>query len=89
MECMPETPYQPGAVAPRTGAYTVTHRGHRLSHIVLFDEGDVFPQCRKCGGTVRYELYMRIPRIEADRDLSRGRQMPGKNVVPFRHPRVG
>jgi hypothetical protein len=32
---------------------------------------------------------MRIPRVEADRDLSRNRQVAGKNVVPFRHPRVG
>ena len=85
---MPEIPYQPGAVAPRTGAYTVTHRGHRLSHIVLFDEDDVFPRCRKCGDAVRYELYMRIPHAENDRDLAR-EQQAGKNVLPFRSPRVG
>ncbi|HWK31388.1 MAG TPA: hypothetical protein VNR20_04800 [Terriglobales bacterium] len=86
---MPEIPLRPGAAAPRTGAYTVTHRGHRLSHILFFDEQDVFPVCRKCGDAVRYELYMRIPRVETDRDLSRERQAAGKNVLPFRHPRVG
>ena len=86
---MPEIPLSPGTAAPRTGAYTVTHRGHRLSHILLFGEDEIFPRCRKCGDAVRYELYMRIPRVESDRDLSRERQAPGKNVVPFRHPRVG
>jgi hypothetical protein len=62
--------YRPGARAPRTGAYTVTHRTHRLSHIVLMDEGEEFPTCRRCYDDVRFELYMRIQRISADRDFA-------------------
>jgi hypothetical protein len=89
--------YRPGARAPRTGAYTVTHRTHRLSHIVLVDEGTMFPPCRKCGQDVRFELYMRIQRMEADRDFAREEEQqerkPEKNrkdekVLPFRNPLV-
>jgi hypothetical protein len=87
--------YRPGSRAPRTGAYTVNHRTHRLSHIVLVDEGTFFPECRKCGDDVRYELYMRIQHLESDRDFSdtpqehQGEKEQKANVLPFRHPRVG
>lgn len=93
--------YRPGARAPRTGAYTVTHRSHRLSHIVLMDEGEVFPQCRRCYDDVRFELYMRIQRLTLDRDFAEPdedifgtRPVKSKDgskpkVVPFKHPNVG
>ena len=87
--------YRPGSRAPRTGAYTVSHRTHRLSHIVLVDEGDIFPECHKCGNDVRFELYMRIQHLESDRDFSdtpeerHGDREQKTKVLHFRHPRVG
>jgi hypothetical protein len=95
--------YRPGGRAPRTGAYTVTHRTHRLSHIVLLDEGEIFPKCRRCYDDVRFELYMRIQRIGADRDFAEpGEDVFGsrttkdgvksgskRKVLPFKHPQVG
>jgi hypothetical protein len=71
----------------------VTHRTHRLTHIVLVDEGAMFPPCRKCGQDVRFELYMRIQRMEADRDFAREEEREPKQekhgkVVPFRNPLV-
>ncbi len=81
--------YRPGSRAPRTGAYTVTHRLHRLSHIVLMDEGQLFPLCNKCGDDVRFELYMRIQHLRSDRDFQLEAEGDLANVLPFRHPKVG
>ena len=91
--------YRPGARAPRTGAYTVSHRTHRLSHIVLVDEGMMFPPCRKCGQDVRFELYMRIQRMESDRDFApeevqepeqeQEQKEKKRKVLPFRNPVAG
>lgn len=75
--------YRPGSRAPRTGAYTVTHRTHRLSHIVLLDEGELFAPCHKCGSDVRYELYMRIQRLGSDRDFAREEEQDRRNVLRF------
>lgn len=82
--------YRPGSRAPRTGAYTVTHRLHRLSHIVLMEEHQAFPLCKKCGDDVRFELYMRIQHLSSDRDFqldTETSQHP--KVLAFRHPKVG
>jgi hypothetical protein len=55
----------------------------------------MFPPCRKCGQDVRFELYMRIQRMEADRDFAREKVEPAEKpqkkpkVVPFRNPLVG
>lgn len=80
---MDSVKYRPGSRAPRTGAYTVTHRTHRLSHMVLMDEGEMFPECRKCENDVRYELYMRIQRLASDRDFSREDEMDQAKVLHF------
>jgi hypothetical protein len=83
--------YRPGAKAPRTGAYTVTHRTHRLSHIVLVDEGAEFPVCRKCEDDVRFELYMRIQRMNSDRDFMPDEEHAQlkRKVLRFPRPKVG
>lgn len=65
-----ELKYLPGARAPRTGVYVVTHERHRLSHLSLMEEGDVFPACRKCGDAVRFRLHMRSQFIHSDRDFA-------------------
>jgi hypothetical protein len=87
---MESVKYRPGSRAPRTGAYTVTHRTHRLSHMVLMDEGEVFPECHKCGKDVRYELYMRIQRLASDRDFTREEDdFERRKVLRFPKPRLG
>lgn len=67
----PETSYQPGAHAPRDGLYWVSHLRHRLAHLVFIDEGTVFPECRRCGGGVRYSLQQRIHHLSQDRDFAK------------------
>lgn len=67
----PETSYQPGAQAPRGGLYWVSHLRHRLAHLVFIEEGTVFPECRRCGGGVRYLLQQRVQHLEQDRDFAK------------------
>jgi hypothetical protein len=33
-------------------------------------KGDEFPRCRKCGGAVRFELWMQADYLSQDWDLS-------------------
>ena len=68
---MAESKFQPGDRASRSGVYIVTHRSHRLSHLVLMEEGDQFPPCQKCGDDVSFTLHLRVKRIQADRDFQR------------------
>lgn len=67
--------YMPGDVAPRTGVYVVIHQRHRLSHLALAEEGEVFPVCRKCGNDVRFKLHLRTQFLSADPDLA-GKSQP-------------
>jgi hypothetical protein len=67
----------PGDIAPRTGVYVVIHERHRLSHLALAEEGEVFPVCRKCGTYVRFKLHMRIQFLSADHDLA-GKSRPAR-----------
>jgi hypothetical protein len=69
--------YMPGEIAPRTGVYVVIHQRHRLSHLALAEEGEVFPVCCKCGNYVRFKLHMRTQFLNADRDLA-GKTRPGR-----------
>lgn len=66
-----ETVYHPGATAPRSGLYWVSHLRHRLAHLVYVDEGTVLPHCRRCGAGVRYSLQQRVQHLESDRDFLR------------------
>lgn len=67
----PETTYQPGARAPRGGLYWVSHLRHRLAHLVFVEEGTILPECRRCGGGVRYSLQQRVQHLEQDRDFAK------------------
>jgi hypothetical protein len=52
---MLRTAHKPGDRVPQIGTYWVHHYQHRLSHLAktrLF----VFPECRRCGDKVRFEL---------------------------------
>lgn len=66
-----ETIYHPGAIAPRSGLYWVSHLRHRLAHLVFVEEGMRLPHCRRCGAGVRYSLQQRVQHLESDRDFAR------------------
>jgi hypothetical protein len=47
--------HRPGQVVPENGVYQAVHDSHRLMHQVTLPEGSRFPECRRCGGAVRFE----------------------------------
>jgi hypothetical protein len=48
--------FKPGESVPRTGVYRVNHDLHRLMHQAALIEGELFPSCRQCNNSVRFEL---------------------------------
>ncbi len=64
-----------GAVVRRAGVYRVSHQGHRPTHEVILQQGDVFPVCRKCGIAVTFEFVQsltesdEVEHIGYDRDF--------------------
>ena len=61
------------------GVYLVTHQRHRLSHLSLAREGDIFPPCHKCGRAVRFTLRQRAQFIDADADFLTKTRLPQRN----------
>jgi hypothetical protein len=45
-----------GTKAKRAGVYNVLHLGHRHAHKVILQEGESFPECRRCGTAVGFEF---------------------------------
>ena len=45
-----------GAKVNRPGIFNVLHLGHRPPHKATLQEGEVFPQCRRCGTAVVFEF---------------------------------
>jgi len=45
-----------GAKVKRGGVYNVLHLGHRSPHKAILQAGEIFPECRRCGTAVRFEL---------------------------------
>jgi len=54
----PESRYKPGEVVPESGVYRVLHGRHRAPHENTLREGEHFPECRRCGDDVRFELVV-------------------------------
>lgn len=61
--------YKPGDRADETGVYRAAHLRHRMPHELTVLEGEVFPECKKCGDKVRFELIHAAPRLKGDVDL--------------------
>lgn len=45
-----------GAKVARGGVYEVHHLGHRTPHRAILQAGESFPECRRCGTAVVFEL---------------------------------
>src|SRR6476469_1005987 len=60
--------FKPGESVPRSGVYRVYHDLHRLMHEAALLNGELFPCCRQCNNSVRFELF---------------RLMHDANVLPF------
>jgi hypothetical protein len=45
-----------GMKVKRVGVYKVIHFGHRRSHKAILQQGESFPECRRCGSAVVFEL---------------------------------
>lgn len=56
--------YSAIAKVKRAGVYNVFHLGHRPPHNGILQEGEAFPECRRCGTAVRFELLE--PLTESD-----------------------
>jgi len=50
MRCMASTKVKRG------GVYNVLHLGHRPPHRAILQEGEIFPECRRCGTAVAFEF---------------------------------
>jgi CheY-like chemotaxis protein len=50
--------FKPGERVPDTGVYHVFHRRHRAAHESSLLQGEVFPNCNKCGDHVRFQLVL-------------------------------
>ena len=44
-----------GMKTNRVGVYNVLHFGHRQPHTAIIQEGESFPECRRCGSAVVFE----------------------------------
>ena len=56
--------YRPGENVRRSGLYRVYHDAHRLMHVVTLLVGDLFPCCKQCGESVRFELLRTVKDAE-------------------------
>lgn len=45
-----------GTKVKRAGIYKVLHLGHRPPHKAILQEGESFPDCRRCGTVVVFEF---------------------------------
>ncbi|HEV3036643.1 MAG TPA: hypothetical protein VHA33_02550 [Candidatus Angelobacter sp.] len=61
--------FKPGDQVLTTGIYTATHHQHRRAHEVLAVKGERFPNCKKCGTSVSFDLLHAAGPIELDRDF--------------------
>jgi len=61
--------YRPGDRAEVTGVYRAVHLRHRMPHELTVLDGETFPECKKCGERVRFELIHVAPRLKGDVDL--------------------
>ncbi len=57
-------PCMAGTKVSRAGIYNVLHSGHRPSHKAILQEGESFPECRRCGKAVLFEFLE--PMIEGE-----------------------
>lgn len=62
--------YRPGEVAPAAGIYEVVHAGHRVPHVAILLDGEIFPSCRTCKEAVRFRLTRHADHISGDSDLA-------------------
>jgi hypothetical protein len=59
--------FKPGDNVPETGVYSIVHHGHHpKAHEVACVAGRRFPQCRKCGTSVRFRQEITEHAIEED-----------------------
>ena len=49
-------PCKAGAKVNLAGIYNVRHLGHRRPHKAILQEGEAFPECRRCGTAVVFEF---------------------------------
>ena len=61
--------YRPGDRADATGIYRAVHLRHRMPHELTVLEGETFPNCKRCGDKVTFELVRAAPRVMGDIDL--------------------
>lgn len=76
---MPEGPYKPGGLIPRSGLYSVKHALHRSDHEVTLIAGQVFPPCARCGNEVRFRLISGGHLADEDADFKRKRKAKGRH----------
>lgn len=46
-----------GAKVKRSAVYKVIHYGHRAPHQSILQEGEPFPNCRRCGTAALFEFF--------------------------------
>lgn len=73
-ECLPASlpyrSYAAGDTVPESGIYHAVHRAHRAPHAVVVLKGEIFPSCRGCGSSVRFELAESVPHATHDWDFA-------------------
>jgi hypothetical protein len=67
---MPTGPFRPGEKVPATGIYLASHYQHRLPHEVFAVEGELFPECKRCGARASFTLVKVAADIERDQDFA-------------------
>jgi hypothetical protein len=60
----------PGEAVPESGVYFAIHDGHREPHLISAIKLEIFPECRKCRGRVRFRQYLESLHMTHDWDLS-------------------
>lgn len=69
--------FKPGDTVPATGIYRVEHGEHRLPHMGILLQGEVFPPCRGCKAEVRFTLVRAAGHLTGDWDLAGPESLPG------------
>ena len=55
-----------GGKVKRAGIYNVLHLGHRPVHRAILQEGESFPECRRCGTAVAFGFVEPVTESEIE-----------------------
>lgn len=75
--------YRAGAKVKRAGIYNVLHPRHRAPHRAILQEGESFPECRRCGTAVAFEFVEAVTEGDEIEHIGYDPDFTGSVLRPF------